>query len=193
MVDDGWGSDGHSPDGTRVGISARAHFKVAHKFLWGNARRSHVSRKPFVAAVVSALLVVLAGCGEEGVAKDAVVTAYVEAPLCVTAREELKNQGGRAGDVRVRAICLPGARADQELSLATLGANARRATEDSTTVGYLEALDPAAARFTHPILESAGIAWISQGSGKTAMARLLQAIEDADLSSVRESVREDLL
>lgn len=166
---------------------------VAHKFLWGNARPTSVLRKAVVTAACALVAAAaIGGCGEEGVAEDAVVTAYVEAPLCGAAREELASRDGRAGDLRVQAICLPGARESQKLSLATLGANARQATEDSTTVGYLEAPDPAAARFTHPILESAGIAWISQGSGKAAMARLLQVIEAADPGSLRESVRDAL-
>jgi hypothetical protein len=73
-----------------------------------------------------------------------------------------------------------------------VGANARRTTEDSTTVGYLEAPDPTAGRFAHPILESAGIGWISQGSGRAAMARLLSAIDGADSGSLRESVRDSV-
>ncbi len=167
---------------------------MAHKFLWGNARPTSVLRKAVVTAVCTLVTAaVVAGCGDEGVAENAVVTAYVEAPLCVAAKQELADQGGRAGDVRVRAICLPSGREGQKLSLSTLGANARRATEDSTTVGYLEAPNPRAARFTHPILESAGIAWTSKSSGKAAMARLLQAIEDAGSSgSLRESVRDAL-
>ena len=138
------------------------------------------------------LLAAVVGCGEEGVAEDATVTAYVEAPLCVAAEQELASHGERVGDVRIRAICLPAAREDQKLRLATLGTNARRATEDSTTVAYLEPDDSAAARFTHPILESADIGWISSDTGKTAMARLIQAVEDAGSSSLRESVREEL-
>jgi hypothetical protein len=133
------------------------------------------------------------GCGGgEGVSADATVTAYVAAPLCVGAKAELAREGGRAGDLHVKAICLPSARSASKLDLATVGANARRATEDSTTVGYLEAKDPTAARFTHPILESASIAWISSNSGKAAMTKLLKAIEAADTGSLRESIREDL-
>lgn len=188
----GWG--GHSPDGTRVGISARAQSSVAHKFLWGNAHPTSVLRKAVVTAACTLVAVAaIGGCGEEGVAEDATVAAYVEAPLCVAAKQELASHGGHAEDLKVRAVCLPSGRDGERLSLATLGANARQATEDSTTVGYLEAPDPAAARFTHPILESAGIAWISRSSGKTAMADLLQAIESAGSSgSLRESVRNAL-
>jgi predicted component of type VI protein secretion system len=92
----------------------------------------------------------------------------------------------------VQAVCLPSPHEDKKLNLATLGANARRATEDSTTVAYLDAPNPRATRFVHPILETAQVPWISASSGKAAMARLLKLIPGADLGSLRESLREDL-
>lgn len=125
-------------------------------------------------------------------ADGAAVTAYVGAPLCAGAKQELASKGGRASDFRLRIVCLPSAYRGRRLDLATLGANARRATGDSTTVAYLEALDPRVARFTHPILETAVIPWISQGSGKAAMARLLTLISETDSGSLRESLREAL-
>jgi hypothetical protein len=143
-----------------------------------------------LAATACALLVAGAGCGEgEGVAEGATVTAYVAAPLCDEAKRELEREGARAGDVRVRILCLPSVESGGRLALATVGANARHATEDSTTVGYLEA-PSSAARFSRPILEEAGIASIDGSSGKAAMTRLLSAIREADPSSLRESVRE---
>ena len=92
----------------------------------------------------------------------------------------------------MQAACLPSARRRTKLNLATLGANARRATEDSTAVAYLEASDPAAARFTHPILETAEVPWISASSGKAAMAHLLKLVEDSGTGSLRQSLREAL-
>lgn len=146
------------------------------------------------AVVASCLLLVGAfGCGEgAGVADDAVVTVYVEAPLCAAAKQELRNQGGRAGDLGVRALCLPNPREARKLNLSTVGANARRATEDSTAVAYLEAPDPSAARFTHRILETAEIPWISESSGKAAMARLLELIESAGSGSLRRQLQTEL-
>ena len=139
------------------------------------------------------LLAAIAGCGGgEGVSKDATVTAYVAAPLCAGAKQELASQGGKAGDLEVQAVCLPEARSRAKLNLATLGANARRATEDSTTVAYLEAPDPRAARFTHPILETAAVPWISKSSGQAAMAHLLELVEEAGSGSLRESIQESL-
>ena len=123
----------------------------------------------------------------------ATVTAYVAAPLCVEAKQELSRAGGQAGDLEVQAVCLPSVEERGKLDLSTVGANARRATEDSTTVAYLEAAEPRAARFTHPILETAEIGWISNSSGKKAMARLLAAIErSGDSGKLRESVGDEL-
>ncbi len=163
--------------------------------LGGGTRLSGVLREPAVAVVALAflLLVAVGGCGEsEGVAEGATVTAYVEAPLCAGAKQELVRQGGRAGELRVQAVCLPSATTARKLDLATLGANARQAIEDSTTVAYLEASDPRASRFTDPILESANVAWISASSGKQAMARLLRLIEASGAGSLRESIRDEL-
>jgi hypothetical protein len=160
--------------------------------LRGVTRPSRASRN--VAAAVACLpLLAAAGCGGgEGVAQDATVTAYVAAPLCAGAKQELASQGGQAGELRVQAACLPSARSHAQLNLATLGANARRATEDSTTVAYLEASDPAAARFTHPILETAEVPWLAGSSGKAVMARLLRLIEASGSGSLRQSLREEL-
>jgi hypothetical protein len=142
-----------------------------------------------LAAVACALLG--AGCGEGGgVAKGATVTAYVAAPLCAGAKREA-SESGEVDSVRVQVACLPNTRNSTRLNLATVGANARRATEDSTTIAYLEAPEPAASRFTHPILESAGIPWIESSSGEAAMSRLLHAVQESNSGS-RASVREAL-
>jgi len=145
------------------------------------------------AGTVGVLLLAGAGCGEEeGVADGAEVTAYVAAPLCAGAESELARSGGRTGSVRIRAVCLPEVRTAGGIDLAAVGANARRASEDSTAVGYLEQPGPAT-RFSGPILESAGIAQITAGSGAAAMARLLGAVREAgDAASMREGVADAL-
>lgn len=140
-----------------------------------------------------ALALGVSGCGGGGgVSSGATVTVYVSAPLCVGAKRELARERGRAGSVRVRAACLEGAKKRGRLDLAAIGANARHAIQDSTTIGVIEMAEPKAARFSHPILESAGIARISSSSGTTAMARLLQAIRESGSGPLRESVREAL-
>jgi hypothetical protein len=143
-------------------------------------------------AAGSALLVAGAGCGEEqGVSAGATVTAYVEAPLCAGAQRELAGADGRAGELRVRVVCLADTNRGKRTSLAADGANARRATEDATTVAYLET--PVTPSFSRTIVEAASIAVIRTSSGATAMAQLLRAITDADdSSSLRNQVRETL-
>ena len=119
------------------------------------------------------------------------MTAYVASPLCGDAKRELESQGAQAGDVRVRVYCLAREGGAGRLDLAAVGANARRATEDSTTVAYIQPPGPAT-RFSNSILEAPGIPTITTSSGKTGMADLLTAIESADPSSLRESVRDAL-
>lgn len=145
-------------------------------------------------AAICALLVAaaLTGCGGEGgVAAGASVAAYVEAPLCVGAKRALAQEGGKAGEVRVRVVCLAPAERGERVDLAAIGANARRATQDSGSVAYLET--PARPSFSRPIVESASIAVIRADSGAVAMGRLLKAIgESGSSGSLRESVREAL-
>ena len=93
----------------------------------------------------------------------------------------------------MRVVCLGDASSGGGLDLAVIGADARRATEDSTTVGYIGETTPAATRFSSPILESAGIAQVSGMSGQAAMERLLGAIEAAgDAGNLREVVDEKI-
>jgi len=95
--------------------------------------------------------------------------------------------------VRIRVTCLPGAESSRKLDLAQIGANARRATEDSSSIAYVGEPTRAASRFSEPILEEAGIAQLSQISGTAAMKQLLRAVEEAgSSSSLRQSVNDKL-
>ncbi len=86
-------------------------------------------------------------------------------------------------------ICLPSAESKGKLDLAQIGANARRATEDAAAIGYIGEPTRAASRFSEPILETAGIAQLSETSGTAAMKKLLQAVSEAGNSgSLRGSV-----
>ncbi len=138
-----------------------------------------------------ALGVGVSGCGEEGVSSGATVQVYVGAPLCAGAQRELSRQGGEAGDVEVQATCLDPVEAGGRLDLAAIGANARRASEDSAAIAYLEAPGPAN-RFARPILNEAGIAFTTASSGASAMARVLDAVSGAGSGSLRREVRGDL-
>ena len=78
----------------------------------------------------------------------------------------------------MRAVCLPQAESSRRLDLAAIGANARRATEDSTTVGYIGESTRAASRFSAPILEAADIPQYVAISGAQAMRNLLEDLEE---------------
>ncbi len=150
-----------------------------------------MARRAAAALVVLALGVGVIGCGEAGVSSGATVDAYVGAPLCAEAKRELAKHGARAGDVEVQVLCLASVDQRGRLDLATIGANARRATEDSAAIAYVEPAGPAN-RFSRTILEEAGIAWTTSISGASAVARVLRAVSEADTNSLRDSVREAL-
>jgi len=143
-----------------------------------------------VASALIALALIMAGCGEGGVAKGAHVSVYVAKPLCAAAEGALEKEGKRMGEVQVRIVCLPPVQRHSRADLATAGANARRATQDSTTVAFLEA-SGAAAKFSESIVEAADIAWLESSDGATAMRRVLQALASTP-GSPRAEVREAL-
>ncbi|HEX6455441.1 MAG TPA: hypothetical protein VF009_02855 [Solirubrobacterales bacterium] len=136
----------------------------------------------------SALLVFLVvGCGEGEVASGARVSVYAAAPLCGEARAALREAGGKADDLAVRLVCPLPIQKKGGADLAVAGADARRATEDSSAVAFLEA-PSAAAEFTRSIVESADLAWVKAGSGATAMRRVLRALEERGSSTPRSAV-----
>jgi hypothetical protein len=130
--------------------------------------------------------VALAGCGEGEAAGGATVSVYVAAPLC----SEAQSQEGRVDDLEVRVVCLPARAEGGGTDLAAAGADARRATEDSTTVAFLEVPGPAA-RFSQSIVRAADIAWVKTSSGATAMRHVLRALE-GDGSSPRQAVLDEV-
>jgi hypothetical protein len=135
-----------------------------------------------------ALALLIGGCGDGGAAAGATVSVYVAAPLCGEAREELAKAGGKAADLEVRVDCL--SESAGESTLAEAGAGARSATEDSTSVAYVEAPGPAA-EFSRSIVDAAGIAWLQTSSGSTALRRILSALEGSD-SSPRQAVLDEV-
>jgi hypothetical protein len=77
------------------------------------------------------------------------------------------------------------------VDLAADGANSRRATSDTSAVATVESPGPGN-KFSRSILESAGIPLLTSGSGGKAMKQVLEAVEAAGGSNVRESVRKAL-
>jgi hypothetical protein len=138
---------------------------------------------------VTLVAAVLAGCGGgSGVEEGATVSVYAGAAVCPGAKDELGRAGDEVGSVRVRVVCTEPVQAGGRLDLAVAGANARRAVEDSTAVGYLEAPGPAIP-FTRPILDEAQVALIVAGSGARGMATVLDALRvRGDAESPREAV-----
>jgi ABC-type branched-subunit amino acid transport system substrate-binding protein len=155
-------------------------------------------------AVLAALALGASGCGEgAGVAAGATVHVYVSVPLsgpqaaagrrsCAAAKRALAQRGGKAGDLKVQATCLDSAAgAPRPWNLAAVGANARQAVEDSTTVAYIGELDPAATRFSAPILEAAEIGQLPATSGESAMRQILKLLA-TNSGNPRESIFESL-
>lgn len=141
----------------------------------------------------------LAGCGEEGAAAGATVRIYVSAPLhgaeaaagrrlCAGARDEAKRSAGRVGDLKLEVVCLDATGEGGRWTLARVGANARRATEDSTAVAYVGEPDPRAREQSRPIVAAAEIAELGGLSGAEAVARVVAAIGDGDKSEPRQDV-----
>ena len=127
----------------------------------------------------------LAGCGSETSAEEgeATLTIYVSAPLSgpgrAEGRELAKGAGealavadGEAGGFEVVAEYLDVAgRNETRFDAVTAGANARTATEDSTTIAYIGELDSGASRTSVPITNSAGILQVAPGSGASDLVR----------------------
>jgi hypothetical protein len=151
-----------------------------------------VRRFAAIPAVLAAAAAIAACGGGEGAREGATVSVYVGAGLCSQARAALAAADGEAGELRVRAVCLPSERRGERVDLATVGANARRATEDSTAVAYLLPREATIARFSAPILREADIPSLSSDSGAAAMSRTLAAIAAADLGSLRADVGDAL-
>ncbi len=161
-------------------------------------------RRWSAAALAAALALSISACGTDtGVSSGATVSIYLSAPmrgpeaargqqLCSEAERTLARADGKAGDLRAKLTCLDASGPTGTWTLAKVGANARRAVEDSTTVAYIAEPARDARRQSRLILEEAGIAVITPSSGSTAMRQVLRAIEESDSGSLRESVSEDL-
>jgi hypothetical protein len=133
---------------------------------------------------------VAGGCGEGGAQSGATVSVYVVPPLCGEARREVDAAGRRAGDLEVRVFCLRRVERGGRTDLAMAGANARRATEDSSSVAFLESPGPATAS-TRSIVDNAGVAWVQTSSAAAPVHRILRAVEEAG-SSPRQAVLDEV-
>lgn len=105
------------------------------------------------------------------------LSVYVSDSLCAEARQALDDAGPQAGGFRLRTACVDEVGGSGDVRLAAIGAAARQATEDSSSIAYIGTRDRTAIRFSEPILDEAGIARISANSGSASMRRLMQELK----------------
>jgi hypothetical protein len=123
-----------------------------------------------------------AGCGGGGGGGPATRTVYVSLPLHGTraaegraaaagVRRALARSGGRVGDLTIRAIYLDDTGGGPKWTPVATAVNARRATEDSRTIGFIGDLDSGATRVSLPITNQAEIVQISPGATAVDLTR----------------------
>jgi len=111
-----------------------------------------------------------AGCGST-VQDDSQLTVYVSAPttgkeaplgkaIVAGAKSALDDAGGEAGGAPV-AIEVVDSGQDDGSAQAAIAANAREATQDSTSIAYIGEVDPAKTEFSAPITNEAGLLQLS--------------------------------
>jgi hypothetical protein len=142
------------------------------------------------AVALLALAFMVSGCGGNGVDADATVSVYATAPLCAEAQREASQRSDEGVAPKVRVVCLTSVESGAGADLSRAGANARRATEDSTSVAFLEAPGPAA-EFTQSIVEAADVAWVETTSGSSAMRRVVDALQEEG-STPRQAVLDEV-
>lgn len=141
-------------------------------------------RRVLIAALVALAPLSGAACGADPAAEgEPVLTVYVSAPLSGPARapgralaagvrRALAEAGGEAAGIEVRARYLDVAGRDESrFDPVTAAANARTASEDSTTIAYIGELDSGASRTSVPITNEAGILQVAAGSGARDLVR----------------------
>jgi ABC-type branched-subunit amino acid transport system substrate-binding protein len=158
-----------------------------------------VPRLPTILTACLLGAALLVGCGEGGAEAGATVRIYVSAPLhgaaaaagrrlCAGARDEAERGGGEVEGLELEVVCLDAGGEDGRWTLSQVGANARRATEDSTAVAYVGEPDELARKQSRPIVAAAEIAELDGMSGEEAVARVQAAIHDGDADHPRDAV-----
>ncbi len=148
--------------------------------------------------LAAVLAIAVSGCGEEGAEEGAELTVYVSAPLrgdeaaagqrlCDEARAEAA-QGEGGGDFELRVTCLDASGDEGRWTLAKVGSNARRATEDSASIAYVGEPDRTARKQSQPIVEAAEIAALGGRDGKEAIEMIVTALEEDDSDDPRAAV-----
>ena len=143
-----------------------------------------------LALSVVVLAIAAAGCGggDDG---PATLTVYVSAPLHGArasegraivdgARLALEQAGGRVGNLSVRAFYLDDTGGGPKWSPVATAANARRAAEDASTIGFIGDVDSGATRVSLPITNQAEIAQISPAATAVDLTRQASGGVDPD-------------
>jgi branched-chain amino acid transport system substrate-binding protein len=142
-------------------------------------------RRRFSASAALAVCLALAACGGGGISSGSRATVYVSMPLRGSsaatgravvrgARMALAAAGSRVGKLRVRAVYLDdtaGSGSRASWSDAVVGANARRATEDTSAVAYIGDFDSGATRTSEAITNGAHLLQISPASTAVDLVR----------------------
>lgn len=153
----------------------------------------------WVLAFLAAVLVVgVSGCGEEGASEEAMLTVYVSGPMRGEEAKAGQRRCNEAWDAAraerevegrwVRVVCLDATGPEGRWTLAKVGANARRATEDSTAIAYIGEPDWAARRQSRPIVEAAGLVEFGVTGGRQAIEEVFTALREGDASDPRQAV-----
>jgi hypothetical protein len=140
--------------------------------------------------LAAVLAIAVSGCGEEGAEEGAELTVYVSAPdqrLCDEARAEAARGKGES-EFELRVTCLDTSGPDGSWTLAKVGSNARRATEDSASIAYIGEPNRAARKHSQPIVEAAEIAAMGKRNGKEAIEAIFTALEEDDSDDPRTAV-----
>lgn len=139
-------------------------------------------RSLLASAAALGVLAALAGCGTGGNGPNEVLTVYVSVPLHGDraaegrairegALDALGRAEGMADGVRVRVIVLDDTGGGSGWSPVAAAANARQATEDTSSIAYIGDLDDGATRTSLPITNEAGILQVSPGSRAPDLTR----------------------
>lgn len=141
-------------------------------------------RRSLLALVAALAMLAPAGCGSgSGSGKaGATLRAYASLPLRGASAGEgqaiedgmklaLTDAGGSVGGRKIEAVYLDDTRGTGEWDQATVGANARRATQDIAAIGYLGDLESGATRVSLPITNQAELAQVSPASTAVDLTR----------------------
>ena len=143
-----------------------------------------------MAVAVAVLAAATAGCGVSGEGEiEAPVTVYVSLPLtgpraadgrdaAEGARLAMERAGEVAGSIQVRAEFLDDA-SGRGWDPVAVGANARRAVQDSSAAAYIGELDSEPTRASVPITNDAGLLQVSPGAGGGDLTRAAAGYPDS--------------